>query len=207
MHGEKKSNLINYDTITGIYGDKVDLIKSGIDFNGIEYDDEWTVKRFLNGYKFNIDDSILKLFSDLEISYSILNKKIKNISKGQFKLVLLIYTILNIKDVIYLDYFDKGLSFKVKKRVINYLKNNYNKNLVVISNDLIFLSSICYHLIVFNNSKIVFNDDIKNIYKSNIKIEYPNIIQFIKLANKSNAKLSYTVDNKELAKDIYRSVT
>lgn len=206
MYG-KKSNLIDYNTITGIYGDKVDLIINGIDFNGIEYDDEWTVKRFLNGYKFNIDNNILKMFNDLEITYSILNKKIKNISKGQFKLVLLVYSLLNIKGVIYLDYFDKGLSFKVKKRIINYLKNNYNKNLVVITNDLIFLSSICYHLIVFNKGKIVFNDNIKNIYKSNIKVEYPSIINFIKLANNNNAKLSYTVDTKELAKDIYRSVT
>ena len=50
------------------------------------------------------------------------------------------------------------------------------------------------------------NDEFKNIYKSRVKIEYPEIIKFIRLANKSNAKLSYTVDNKELLKDIYRSV-
>ena len=206
MYGKKTSNLINYDKITGVFGDKVDLIKSGFSFNGIVYNDEWTVRRFLNGYKFRIDNNILKIFNDLEISLSLLNKRIKNISKGQFKLILLVYSLLNISDVLYFDYFDKGLSFKVKKRVINYLKNNHNKDLVVISNDLAFLSDICYYLLIYKNSKMIYCGKTKDFYKKEYKIEYPPIINFIRLANKYDAKLSYTTDIKELAKDIYRSV-
>ena len=127
-------------------------------------------------------------------------------SKGQFKLILLVYIILNKKTVVILDYFDKGLSYKYKKRIINYLKSKYTGGLIVISNDLVFLNSLCKYLIVFKDNKIVFNDELINIYKSRVDVEYPPIIKFIRLANKKNAKLSYTVDNKELLKDIYRSV-
>lgn len=206
MYTNKSSELIKKNTITGIYGDKIDLIKHGLEFDGIEYDDEWTVKRFLNGYKLKIDDRILDIFSELEISYSLLKRKIKTLSKCQFKLILLVYILLNKKNIIVLDYFDKGLSFKYRKRIINFLKTKYNGTIIVISNDLVFLDLLCSYLIVFENGSIVFNDELKNIYKSRVKIEYPEIIKFIRLANKSNAKLSYTVDNKELLKDIYRSV-
>ena len=206
MYTNKSSELIKKNTITGIYGDKIDLIKHGLEFDGIEYDDEWTVKRFLNGYKLKIDDRILNIFSDLEISYGLLKRKIKTLSKCQFKLILLVYILLNKKNIIVLDYFDKGLSFKYKKRIINFLKTKYSGSILVISNDLVFLDLLCNQLIVFENGDIVFNDELKTIYKSRVNIEYPEIIKFIRLANKSNAKLSYTVDNKELLKDIYRSV-
>ena len=206
MFSNKSNDLIKKDKIVGVYGDKVDLIKNGFSFEGIVYDDEWTVRRLLNGFKLKIDNNILNIFSELEISYSLLKRKIKTLSKGQFKLILLAYIMLNRKNVVILDYFDKGLTYKYKKRVINFLKSKYSGSLVVISNDLVFLNSLCSELIVFNKGKIVFNDEINKIYKSNIKIEYPEIINFIKLANKNNAKLSYTVDNKELLKDIYRSL-
>lgn len=206
MYSNRSNDILKNNVITGIYGDKIDLIKYGFDFYGIEYDDEWTVKRFLNGYKFKVDNNILEIFSELEISYSLLKRKLKDLSKGQFKLILLVYTILNKKTVVILDYFDKGLSYKYKKRIINYLKSKYNGSLVVISNDLIFLNNMCKYIIVFKDGNIVYNDVFENIYKSRIKIDYPPIVKFIRLANKKNAKLSYTVDNKELLKDIYRSV-
>ena len=119
---------------------------------------------------------------------------------------MLVYSLLNNKTNIVLDYFDKCLSYKYKKKVINYFKSKYEGSLVVVSNDLVFLNELCNILIVFRDGKLIFNDKFDYIYKSNIKIEYPEIIKFIKLANKRKAKLSYTVDNKELLKDIYRGI-
>ena len=205
VYSIKPNQLIN-SKITAVFGDKIDLINNGFEIKGINYNDEWTVRRFLNGYKFKISQSILKIFSDLEISYSILNKHINELSRCELKLVLFVYAILYIKGIIILDYYDKGLPNKVKNRIINYLKINQINNLVVISNDLVFLNNIANHLIVFKNGKIVFNDEFDKLYKSKIKLDYPTIIKFIKLANKSGAKLNYTVNNYELIKDIYRSV-
>ena len=190
----------------GIYGDKLDLINNNIEFNGIEYNDNWSVKRFLNGLKYKINSNILDLFDELNISVNLLNKKIKELSNSEFKFVLLCYVIINKKELVYLDYFDKGLSYKNKKKLVYFLKRKYDGNLVVISNDLIFLNNLCKHLIVFKESNIVFNDKIEYIYKSKVKIDYPEIIKFIRLANKNKTKLSYTVETRELLKDIYRSV-
>ena len=149
MYSNKYNSLVKKNSFTGIYGDKIDLVNNGVDLFGITYDDEWTVRRFLNGYKLKLDSNILEIFSSLEISYSLLKKKIKQLSKGQFKLVLFVYVILNNKNTIVFDYFDKGLSYKYKKRIINYLKGKYNGTLIAISNDILFLNMLCNNIIVF----------------------------------------------------------
>ena len=205
MYSNKNYELFD-KKITCIYGDKLDLINMNYEFNGINYDDEWTVKRFLNGNKIQIDKEILEIFNELEIKESLLKKKINELSKGEFKLVLFVYILLNNKEIVVFDYFDKCLSFKYKKRIINYIKTKYDGKLVFISNDLVFLNTLSNYIVIFKDGKIIFNDEFNKLYKSKKKIEYPSIINFINLANKKGAKLSYTVDRKELLKDIYRSV-
>ncbi len=206
MYISKSNNLFKKNKFTGIYKDKLDLINQGIEFNGISYDDNWSVKRFLNGYNIILNKEIINLFDELEISENLLKIKIKNLTKSQYKLVLLVYMLINDKNIYVLDYFDKGLDFKTKTKIINFLKSKYTKTLIVISNDMVFLNNLCSELIIINDDKIIYNDVLNNIYKSNIKIETPEIIKFIRLANKKKAKLTYTVDNKELLKDIYRSI-
>lgn len=206
MYFDGKNELFKNKSFTGIYGDKSDLINENVEFYGIEYDDNWTVRKFLNGYKIKLNERLLELFSEFDININVLKRKINELSKGQFKLVLLVYSLLNNKNNIVLDYFDKCLSYKYKKRVTNYFKSKYDGTLIVISNDLVFLNELCNNLMIFRDGKLIFNDKIDYLYKSTIKIEYPEIIKFIKLANKRKAKLSYTVEIHELLKDIYRSI-
>lgn len=204
MFSNKTYDMFN-KKINCIYGDKLDLINLGYEFNGIEYDDEWSVKRFLNGYRLT-DNAMLELFKEFELKDSLLQKKINELSKGEFKLILFLYIILNKKELVVFDYFDKCLNFRCKKKIINYIKTKYNGNLVFISNDLIFLNTLSTNIVVFKDGDIVYNGEFDKLYNSKIKLDYPPIINFIKLANKNGAKLNYTVDNKELLKDIYRSV-
>ena len=198
----------NYDIfdkkINCVYGDKLDLINMGYEFNGIEYDDGWLVKKFLSGNI--IQNDIIDIFKELSIKESILNKKINELSKGEFKLILFVYILLNKKELVVFDYFDKCLNFKYKKRIINYIKTKYDGKLVLISNDLIFLNNLSNNIIVFKDGEIIYNNEFNNLYKNDIKLEYPTIIKFIDLANNKGANLKYTVDRKELLKDIYRSV-
>ena len=58
--------------INCIYGDKLDLINIGCEFEGIEYDDEWSIKKFLNGSKLYIDNNIFDIFNELDIKISLL---------------------------------------------------------------------------------------------------------------------------------------
>jgi len=207
MYVNKEIDLIKDDRFVAINGDILDLINYGIEFNNIDYNDNYNVRRFLNGYKFKINEDIVNIFNELEINILLLKRKMKELSRGQLKLVLLVYLLINKKNIIVLDYFDKGLSLKYKKRIINYLKTKYEGKVLAISNDFIFLNQLCSKIIIFKNGKITFNNDFNKLYKSNSKLDYPEIIKFIKLANKKNVKLSYTVENHELLKDIYRSVT
>lgn len=206
MFIDKSNELFKKNKFTAIYKDKSNLINNGVDLEGISFDDNWKVKRFLNGYKLTINPNIYELFEELDIDLKILNKKLYQLSSGQLKLILFVYSMLQNKDIILLDYFDKGLDLSTKNKIINYLKRKYNKTLVVISNDIIFLNKLCSYLIVYEDDKIVFNDEFKNVYKVGVNIEMPEIIKFINLVNKGKNKLNYTVDNKELLKDIYRSV-
>lgn len=204
---DNKTDIILDKKITGFYGDVLDLIKMGVDIQGIEYDDEWTVKKFLNGMRFKYNKRIDDIFKYLELDIKVLKIKIKELSKTDFKFVLLAKLLLNNKNIIIFDYFDVGLSYTDKKkliRIIRTLKHD-GKSILIISKDLVFLNQIVDSIIVVSNEKIMYNGKIVDLINLNL-VEDEEIIKFIKLANKKNANLDMTLDSKELLKDIYRSV-
>lgn len=204
---DNKSEIIVDKQITGFYGDVLDLIKMGVDVNGIEYDDEWTVKKFLNGMHFRYNKRIDYIFKYLELDIKILKTKIKELTKTDFKFVLLAKLLLNNKNIIIFDYFDVGLSYKDKKRLIRIMRTlkHDGKSILIISNNLVFLSQIVDSINVVKNDKIVYNGKMTDLLKLDL-VHDEEIVKFIKLANKKNARLDMTLDSKELLKDIYRSV-
>ena len=204
---EKKNNYFKDSTITGFYGDVLDLLKLGINVEGITYDDEWTVKRFLNGRFRNKSARIDSIFKYLEMNPEIIKTKLMNLSKCDFKFVLLAKILLLNKNIIVFDYFDVGLAYKDQKRLIRIIRTlkKDGKTIVIISKDLVFLSQIVESIIVFKDDEIIYNGNITELTKLDI-VNDENITKFIKLANKKGAKLDYTLDAKELLKDIYRSV-
>lgn len=195
----------NYQTL-GIIGDINDLLNIGFDIEGIDYNDSWTVKRFLNGYHFKLNNRIETFFNMFDLSTSILNKRIKEISSTDFKFILLIYAMLKNKKVIIFDHIDTNMCLKDRKRLINFVRKvkNDDMSFIFLSNNLEFLYKLNDHLIIFEEGKIIFDDLIDDAYKEQID---SNIINFINMANKKGANLIYTFDRKELLKDIYRSVS
>lgn len=207
VYYEKPNKLFKENEITGFYGDVLDLVKLGIDVEGIVYDDEWTVKRFLLGRLSRNKVRLESIFKYLEISQDILKFKLKDISKTDFKFVLLAKVLFLNKSIIVFDYFDFGLTYKDQKRLVRIIRTlkKDGKTIVIISKDLVFLSSIVGSIIVFDGEKIVYNGDIVELTKQTL-VEDADITKFIKQANKKGAKLDFTLDSKELLKDIYRSV-
>ena len=63
----------------GFYGDILDLQALGIDIEGIEYDDEWSVKRFLSGSRFFSNGRIDNVLKYLELDSKYLKVKIKEL--------------------------------------------------------------------------------------------------------------------------------
>lgn len=194
-----------YQTL-GVIGDLNDLLNMDFDIEGIIYDDSWTVKRFLNGFHLKLNNRIESFFSMLELDKKLLNKKINTISKTDLKFVLLIYAMLKNYKTIIFDHMDANMSYKDKKRLLNFIRKikNDDLNFIFLSKDLEFLYKITNHLIIINDNKIIYDDLIDDAYTLE-ELDF-KIINFIKLANKKGANLIYTFDRKELLKDIYRSV-
>lgn len=194
-----------YQTL-GVIGDLNDLLNMDFDIEGIIYDDSWTVKRFLNGFHLKLNNRIESFFSMLELDKKLLNKKINIISKTDLKFVLLIYAMLKNYKTIIFDHMDANMSYKDKKRLLNFIRKikNDDLNFIFLSKNLEFLYKITNHLIIIKDNKIIYDDLIDDAYTLE-ELDF-KIINFIKLANKKGANLIYTFDRKELLKDIYRSV-
>lgn len=194
-----------YQTL-GVIGDLNDLLDMDFDIEGIIYDDSWTVKRFLNGFHLKLNNRIESFFLMLELDKKLLNKKINTISKTDLKFVLLIYAMLKNYKTIIFDHMDANMSYKDKKRLLNFIRKikNDDLNFIFLSKDLEFLYKITNHLIIIKDNKIIYDDLIDDAYTLE-ELDF-KIINFIKLANKKGANLIYTFDRKELLKDIYRSV-
>ncbi len=208
MYANKLSRDFKNGFVTGFYKDKTDLLDYLPEFYGISYDDEWTVKRFLNGIKLKLNEKILKYFKDFKLNENLLNKKIKILSSNEFKFILLIYLLLMDPSVYIFDYFDIGLSYKNKKTFINLLRNlkSKGKTIIVISNDIGFIYEVSDNILMVENKKLIFKGKRTELFEVRRIKEYPPIIDFIRKANKKGANLLFTMDSKELLKDIYRSL-
>lgn len=204
----KGSDIVKPNLVTGFYGDVLDLLNLGFEIDGIVYDEAWSVSRFLKGHKvFGLDSRIDAIFKYLDIDISLKNVKLGHLSKTDFKFILLAKVLLLNKNNIVFDYFDVGLTSKEQKRLIKIIKmlKKDGKTVVIISNNLVFMSSVIDHVVIINNGSIFYEGNLDDLIKLR-DVPDTEIIKFIKLANKSGANLNYTLDSKELLKDIYRSV-
>lgn len=154
-----------------------------------------------------MDSRIDAIFKYLDIDTSLKNVKLGHLSKTDFKFILLAKVLLLNENNIVFDYFDVGLTSKEQKRLIKIIKmlKKDGKTVVIISNNLVFMSSVIDHVVIINNGSIFYEGNLDDLIKLR-DVPDTEIIKFIKLANKSGANLNYTLDSKELLKDIYRSV-
>ena len=195
------NNLFNKNLITTIYSEEDDLSIILSDLEYIKYKPNMCVRLFIKN-----DKTLLK---DLKIDNSILNKRLKELSYSEFKLIFLIKAILLKPDLIILNNFEKGFVPRDYNYLWRFIKNvtlSYGIKFVIVSKDLKFINKITNNIIIIKNKVIKYEGDIITAIKQNLIIE-PEIIKFIKLANQKDANLTYTLDRKELLKDIYRSLT
>lgn len=206
VYYDKDNSMFEKNKVTGFYGDVLDLLNLGVDIEGIVYDDNWTVSKFLKGSILKNNSRVDSILKYLDIKEEIKGIKLSNLSKTEFKFILLAKALLLNKTNLVFDYFDVGLSSKEQKRLIKIIRmlKKDGKTIIVVSNDLVFMSSIIDSIMVVKNNDISFEGSLSDLIKLN-EVEDPEIIKFIKLANKRGAKLDYTLDSKELLKDIYRS--
>lgn len=205
VYSSNFNDIFSNDSINTFYGDVTDLIKLGIDVEGIIYDDNWSVRRFLGFFKNK--KRIKSVFNYLDIDDSLLSFKLFELSQTEFKWILLAYCLINKYKYIIFDYFDISLTYKDKKKFIKIIRKLHddNINLIVISNDLVLLNTLNKEMYMYSAIDGLFREDMVNLINNNL-IESNEIIDFINMANKKDANLEMTLDSKELLKDIYRGV-
>lgn len=195
------SNIFNKNLITTVYSELDDLNIILSNLETLKHKPNTITRIFIKN-----DKNLLK---DLKLDNSILNKRLKDLSYSEYKLILLIKTILLKPNLIVLNNFEKGFVPKDYNYLWHFIKSvtlSYGIKFVIVSKDLKFINKITKNIIIINNKVIKYQGDIVTAIKQNL-IPEPEIIKFIKLANERNANLTYTLDRKELLKDIYRSLT
>jgi ABC-type multidrug transport system ATPase subunit len=151
---------------------------------------------------------IYDIFAFLDLDTSILNCKIKDVSKVNLKYVFLTYILMNNIDIIIFDHIEVGMSYKEVRHVKQIIKelSRSNKKIFIITKDLLFMNNLVDEVRVIEKKKEIYKGTISKLLDSDIKFEEPKIVRFINMANRKGANLNMTLDNKELMKDIYRSV-
>ena len=188
--------------LVGFYGEIDDL---SILIDNIKID-EINVK-YSDIVKINSIDN-KDYFEILDLDSEFLNKKISDLSYSEYKILLLLDIVIKNPKLMILNYFDVGFNSKYKRKIIKlikFIKASLNINFIVISNDVNFMNKLVKHVIVCKNKIIKYQGSIINAIKEEY-IEEPPIYNFVRLANEKGANLEYTLDGKDLLKDIYRSV-
>lgn len=209
VYTNKLPGIFKENEINTFYGDVMHLYRMGVDIEGIIYDENWTVKRFLNGHHIKLNKRIQGVFNYLELDMKLLNVKLYELSKTNFKFILLAYLLLNNIKIIIFDYFDVGLPYKERKKFIKII-NSMKKDgitVVYISKDLSYMNQFCDNISVMSDGEVIYEGKIDELYKhQEVLSDIPEIYSFVEYANSKGARLDYTLDSKELLKDIYRSV-
>lgn len=184
-------------------------------FNKTVYEEiSYSLRQFK--YKLNEEEKRVKdSLKMVGLKEDILNKNPINLSSGEKEKVALATSLILNPKVLILDEPTIYLDNKSKKnliKLIKKLKKDYNKTIIIISNDIEFIHEVTDKIVLLNKGQLILNiknkELIKNcdILKQN-NMEIPQIINFIDIVKKSKKiTLEPTNDINELIKDIYRNV-
>lgn len=194
----KKVGIINDDTI------KCNRVKDQLLY-------------YVNKYKYRLDileDRFNEIIKMLNISESILDKDVFDISESEYYKVLIGSVLLYNPEVIIFDdilcFFDEENKQKLFK-LSNKLKKFFNKTIIFVTSDIDSVYEYIDIAIVIDNAKVLLEGPKEDVYKEyNIlkknRIRIPNIMEFIKLMRDNNVNIDYVDSINELIKTIYREI-
>jgi len=171
----------------------IGLIKGGI-FSS-------SVREYLNNPK------AAKALKLVLLEEDILEKKGLELSNVEIKAVILAKALIDSKEIIVLEYFDKELNHKEKenyKRLFKKLTNDTNKTIVIYTNDLTFLWDIADIILLVDNNQVINTYEKTDCFKIVEQVDKPIIIDFITKIREKGQKVEEYKDIKDLLKAIYR---
>ena len=140
-----------------------------------------------------------------------LDRDPNELSRVEKKKVELASVISYNPEVLVLDNFDIGLSYREKeyfRKLFLKLKNKYNKTIILISNNAEFLFDIVDDVHLIYKGKLVLSEGKDIFYNSNLYkyVNIPKIIEFTKYVEMNGYDIKKCTDIKELIKELYRNV-
>lgn len=195
MEGKPKNNIyglmgnINITTNNTNYS-----IITAYKFNG-------TVKEYLNSEK---DSSSLKM---VMLNEDYLTKKSNELSISELKKVSLAKALIENKDYLVLNYFEKELNHQEKenfKRLWKKLSKDHEKTIIIFTNDITSIWDIACELIIVDKYNVINTVSKENYFKIMDNINKPEIVSFTELMRELGLVVEDYIDVKELLKAIYR---
>lgn len=160
-----------------------------------------TVKEYLNSSK---DLNALKL---VLLEDNILNKKGSELSNSEIKAVILAKNLIENKEIIVLEYFEKELNAHEKenyKRLFKKLVSSTNKTILIYTNDLTFLWDIADSIFFIDSNQVINLYEKAEYFKLLECVDKPIISNFIAKIRDKGIKIEEYKDIKDLLKAIYR---
>ncbi len=198
------ANIIESKPKSNIYGlvGNINLTSNNKNYNIIT-DTKFnsTVKEYLNSPK---DTSSLKMAL---LKDEILTKKSSELSIGDLKKVSLAKALIENKEYIVLDYFDKELTDKEKsyfKRLWKKLTVDYKKTIIIFTNDITSLWDIAKEIILIDKNKVSYTIKEEAYTKVLDLFDKAEITKFIELIQAKGIDMKYYYESNELLKAIYR---
>ena len=160
-----------------------------------------TVKEYLNSPKAS---SSLKM---VMLNDEILNKTSNELSIGNLKKISLAKALIENKDYLVLNYFEKEQNYQEKenfKRLWKKLSKEYHKTIIIFTNDLTYIWDIAKELIFVDNYSVI-NTILKNDYNIFMdNLNNPEITKFIEKMKEKGIDIDNYTNVLELLKAIYR---
>lgn len=163
----------------------------------------------------NLEKKVEDSLKIVGLKAEILDRNIYTLSSSEKKFVQVAKALLSNPELIILIEPFKKLDKKNKKKLMMLLekiKDNYNKSIIIIDNNINNIYNYTKHLIIFLNNKIIKEgqtfDILTNVnYLKKNKIDIPDIVEITYLALKNKkVKIDYHKDIRDIIKDIYKHV-
>ncbi len=160
-----------------------------------------TIKEYLSSPK---DINALKM---VMLSPEYLNKTAKELTENELKKVNFAKCLIENYSYLIFDYFEKGFIHQEKenfKRLFKKLTQEYDKTILIFTNDITFIWDIAETLFIVDNNKVINTIPKESYFDITDYVDKPEIIKFTNLMHQKNIKVSNYKNVLDLLKAIYR---
>ena len=138
-----------------------------------------------------------------------LERRVNTLSQSEKVWIKLAITLISNPKTIVLEdifkYFDK-VNEKKLVMLLQRIKDNYNKTIIIVTNNTEILYKYTKHLTIIKKNKVLVDNDINVLEKDNINIKVPEIVELTNIIRNKNIKIEYHRDVRDILKDIYKHV-